>query len=286
MGCEDCPKGTYVWNPCDGERQAECVPCANDSYTEWRNTLRTCLPCKHCPDINHLEVEQRCRADKDTQCRCMKGFYCSDRECERCSRVKSCVPGTGAVEKPTARSDTVCTACEPGFFNNQTDAETPCRAHTRCEAGRLVKAGTPVSDAVCEPHVCNTHWLLPASLLTLAVVIVFVFVVFIVWMVKCRSKSSGRSPKLDREHPVLTPDIILQHPSELHNQDYAACVPLTPTVYTAANDCTCEYENDGSSLPTMPASLEQPIFKTRYCGDDPAPSCCQSEPQEDEWPGS
>uniref|UniRef100_A0AAY4A3Y1 Uncharacterized protein n=1 Tax=Denticeps clupeoides TaxID=299321 RepID=A0AAY4A3Y1_9TELE len=87
--------------------------------------------------FNHLEVEQRCRADKDTQCRCMKGFYCSDRECERCSRVKSCVPGTGAPHD--------------GWMN----AETPCRAHTRCEAGRLVKAGTPVSDAVCEPHVCS-----------------------------------------------------------------------------------------------------------------------------------
>ncbi|KAL0171789.1 hypothetical protein M9458_032100, partial [Cirrhinus mrigala] len=48
----------------------------------------------------NMEIVKECEADKNTECRCKPGYFCthkSDSQCDYCSPVTMCPPGKGVT---------------------------------------------------------------------------------------------------------------------------------------------------------------------------------------------
>ncbi|XP_062394124.1 tumor necrosis factor receptor superfamily member 1B [Sardina pilchardus] len=298
MGCNNkqCPKGQYLL-----ESTCECTDCPDGQFTDVENGLHRCLTCQECNSMNTKE-KSSCKKDQNTVCVCQERFYCTERDpgpvCAHCALRNQCEAGQGAVNVGTP-GNTICKPCQPGHFNNVTSYNSRCLPHTNCTAlGREVKTpGTLIADAECGNHMCTypAHlWMLPAGLWLGLIIsaIIAIIAAYAYWKVKRQSKHpvSAADEMIVRFSPA-TPD-ILPPPNELYKNECTETQPLNHcAVETSSISCDCTVECDGPGSPTM-TSPTSPMRLTPLAppggvaGDSIVSTVCQSEPQEDEWPGA
>lgn len=51
--------------------------------------------------VNNLMTDVDCEADRNTQCKCKPGYYCThlnDNQCEHCDPITLCPPGKGVTK--------------------------------------------------------------------------------------------------------------------------------------------------------------------------------------------
>ncbi|KAJ8005197.1 hypothetical protein DPEC_G00144130 [Dallia pectoralis] len=299
--CDFCPKGQYARTQCTGSEKTKCKVCPHELYTDVSNILSQCLSCRVCYPNNNQRVLAECMASSDRQCECVTGFYCRDDGCEHCLHVKVCPMGSGVLTPATGRNDTVCAPCPHGTFSNVTDALTKCRPHTSCAAmGKEIKiAGTDRVDVVCGDFLSGCPWILPASLWAgLAVTLLVFILIGIYWRSKRQSyitdssdvdMSKGTallpfpSPKLN--YPIKCWSENQETPDEKGTEPH-----FLNTAVIQINDCMsrCLVEADGTTVsiePSEPVSLpdHSTIHHNRI---NIGLTSSQSEPQEDEWPGT
>ncbi|XP_031431488.1 tumor necrosis factor receptor superfamily member 3 isoform X2 [Clupea harengus] len=196
MGCDKCPKGEYMVTDCSTlKNSTNCARCPKNHYTEGDNNLLKCIVCKDCSSAEHLREKTSCLPDRDVQCECEEGFYCTDPKavsCTHCEVRTKCRPGQGAV-KFGASEDTSCEPCPQGTFSNVT-GYSPCRPHTNCEGQEVKQKGTDITDAVCDKPLCSTphgYWLLPAGLWVGLIVSALIIAAYFYWKAKRRSRHTG-----------------------------------------------------------------------------------------------
>ncbi|XP_041123411.1 tumor necrosis factor receptor superfamily member 6 [Polyodon spathula] len=115
--CKMCVAGQKLNEDCTTEHgYPTCEQCPLGTYTSHPNYLTACEACKIC-DINDGLVEELpCSNISNTECRCVKGFYCGVKTdcshctpCQKCSNSeieeKECTPTSNTVCKPRAESD-------------------------------------------------------------------------------------------------------------------------------------------------------------------------------------
>ncbi|XP_017555984.1 tumor necrosis factor receptor superfamily member 1A isoform X1 [Pygocentrus nattereri] len=87
--CRECPAGQYLLS-CH-----ECSSCTEGSYTSQVNRESTCHPCfKNCVAAFHMQVVKACSNASDVVCRCMDGFFCSEKDrytdhCIQCEPIQT-----------------------------------------------------------------------------------------------------------------------------------------------------------------------------------------------------
>ncbi|KFV08228.1 Tumor necrosis factor receptor superfamily member 10B, partial [Tauraco erythrolophus] len=103
------PAGTYVEKHCEEQNgSSTCSPCRGDEYVEYPNDFHKCLGCQVCRE-DQVEL-RRCQADRNTQCVCRNGTFCSpDHPCEMCQKCRSRCPEDQVEQAPcTPHSDRQC----------------------------------------------------------------------------------------------------------------------------------------------------------------------------------
>ncbi|XP_010867504.1 tumor necrosis factor receptor superfamily member 5 [Esox lucius] len=299
--CKCCPKGQYVQTECDSSRETTCAKCPHDTYAAGLNYMNQCLPCRFCNGANNQRVLTECKASSDRQCECVTGFYCADQGCDHCLQVDTCPLGYGVLNRATRWNNTVCVPCQNGTYSNVTDALTPCQPHTRCEAlRREVKvAGTDKADAVCGDFLSECPWILPASLWAGLAVSLLIFILISYWRAKRPSYSpANSSDKCIPVKPAFPPFPLaeLNFPTECYSQYHERQDEKGPephflnTDVIQINDCMshCLLETDGPTIsitPSEPVSQPDPST-TEHNRINIGLTSSQSEPQEDEWPGT
>ncbi|XP_036444970.1 tumor necrosis factor receptor superfamily member 5 [Colossoma macropomum] len=284
--CDFCPKGTYVSTDCTNSSKTKCKTCPHEHYTEEKNYMHDCLPCKQCHPENQI-VLKPCQQHNDRQCGCKEGFFCSSGSpghCEHCLALTVCPPGKGVSVQFTSHSDTTCSPCAPGTFSDVEDYKTPCHNHTNCEElGRhLLTPGTATTDAKCGDVIQNCPWMISTGLLVgLIMTIVICFVVALLyWRTKRKSQQTVRTSE-SFIPPVLPPDII-KHPRSPEQPFFHR-----DEIFSNTDDCCLDC--DGVTLTTLTASEKYAYSASQCeCGgfNTSDPFILQSEPQEDEWPGA
>ncbi|NXJ89014.1 TR10B factor, partial [Corythaixoides concolor] len=85
-----------------------CSPCREDEYVEYPNDFHKCLGCRVCRE-DQVELS-RCKADRNTQCVCRNGTFCSpDHPCEMCQKCQPRCPEDKVEQAPcTPHSDRQC----------------------------------------------------------------------------------------------------------------------------------------------------------------------------------
>ncbi|XP_077072301.1 tumor necrosis factor receptor superfamily member 5 [Siphateles boraxobius] len=286
MGEVKCPKGKYLDATCNATSVPECKTCPRDTFTDEENNMKQCRACRECTSNSNLEMVKECEADKNTECKCKRGYYCtqiSDSHCDHCSPVSKCPPGKGVAKHYTFQSNTVCRSCPEGTYSDVEDYDSSCKNHTSCEdLGRNIEVpGTSNSDVVCGPiKTCTTScsWVLPASLwagiiVTALIVLLVLFIMY--WRNKHQSKRSEIC--LRPISPELPPD-ILKYPADFDMEKCAECDKHKDENYTDVDSIQC----DGVISMKMSENYSQPTAANKYT-DSSYHSLYQSQPQESEW---
>ncbi|XP_067304544.1 tumor necrosis factor receptor superfamily member 5 isoform X2 [Pseudorasbora parva] len=243
------------------------------------------VKCRKCPKGSNLEMVKECKADKNTECKCKVGYYCtqqSDFYCDHCIPVSKCPPGKGVDIQHTNLKDTVCAPCPKGTYSDVEDFVSRCKNHTRCDDfnRNLDVPGTSKSDVVCgdfKPCATSCSWLLPASLWTgivVTVVIVFLVLFIMYWRNKRHSQISEIS--LSPVSPVLPPD-ILKYPADFDLEKCAKCDKHKAESYT---DMDSSIQCDGV-MPMLSEKYTESTAANGYTGS--TYHLYQSQPQESEW---
>ncbi|XDV40457.1 hypothetical protein PO909_009541 [Leuciscus waleckii] len=287
MGELKCPKGKYLDTKCNATSDPVCVTCPRHTFTDQENNMKECRACRECTSNSNLEMVKECEPDKNTECKCKQGYYCthrSDSHCDHCKIVSTCPPGKGVTSQHTFQSDTVCSPCLKGTYSDVEDYLSSCKNHTRCEdLGRdILSPGTSKSDAVCGPiKTCTTScsWVLPASLwagIIVTVLIVFLVLFIMYWRNKHQSKRSEIS--LSPNSPVLPPD-ILKYPADFDMERCVECDKHKAENYT---DMESSIQCDGVMSMMMSEKYCQSTAANGYTDSTHQP-LYQSQPQESEW---
>ncbi|XP_064897036.1 tumor necrosis factor receptor superfamily member 10A isoform X2 [Columba livia] len=107
--CKMCPAGTYVTEHCvEPNGTSKCLPCNKSEYIEYPNGFHRCFGCRTCRE-DQVELSP-CRADRNTQCACKPGTFCSpDHSCEMCQKCRPrCPQGEVELAPCTPHSDRQC----------------------------------------------------------------------------------------------------------------------------------------------------------------------------------
>lgn len=304
--CKGCPKGQYVQSPCQGSKTTVCQPCPHGQFLDDTNFLTVCRRCRPCHSDSRLMLVGECKADRDRQCKCVKGYYCTDSRCSHCRSVSTCPAGFGVTTPSDGLRNTVCQKCPEGQYNNVRDSVTPCLNHTRCEdLGMQTRTpGTKHSNCHCVAGELRYHWVLPACLwVGFILTVLFIGYGYFCWRVKQKSKKKVPTQELHANDVVLNlPNLI----PAVHNQP---CNGESHALYSSGQQCDSDFhsavmtsacpvevhhplktedlECDGPGVPTV-TSLDhfyRSAAKTEEGKDFPL-SPCQSQPQEDEWCGT
>ncbi|XP_030641339.1 tumor necrosis factor receptor superfamily member 5 [Chanos chanos] len=281
--CTRCQKGHYVQTFCTKNSATKCNVCPRGQYTEADNLLDKCRLCKPCSKENRQVIESPCEADRNTVCRCQRGYYCADEECLHCTLVKDCEVGHGVRSKPQWNKDTVCERCPKGTYSNVTDSTSPCLKFTSCEElGRhTLFPGNSTTDVKCGDFIhCKPgcHWALPAGLWAgLVVTCLLVVIGIICWKLKRRSKKSEVCSE-----SIYTPDLLYQVNCDLGECYKDPSLTKTDETRTSTKDdaCTCFVTK---SIHPAPADFNQGAAAIESDGPVTDQSFYPSQPQEDEW---
>lgn len=273
---------------CNATSNTVCKTCPRRTFIDQENNLSQCRACRECSSTSNMEMVKECEEDKNTECRCKPGYYCthmSESHCDNCSPVSKCPPGKGVAFHHTFLKNTVCRPCLEGTYSDVDDYVSGCKNYTSCDdLGRHVKElGTSQSDVVCGPFKASCSWLLPASLwagIVITAVIIFLILFIIYWRNKCQSKTLEIS--LRHVSPVLPPD-ILKYPADCDVEKHAECQQLAHLVEKYP-DMDSSIQSDGF-LPTLTVSEKymSSMAANGYTDSITSHSNYQSEPQESEW---
>ncbi|KAK7147184.1 hypothetical protein R3I94_009892 [Phoxinus phoxinus] len=253
--------------------------------------MEKCRACRECTSNSNLVMVKKCEADKNTECKCKQGYYCSqtsDFHCDHCNPVATCPPGKGVARPYTYQTDTVCSPCPAGTYSDVNDYVSSCKNYTSCDdLGRNIEdPGTSVSDVVCGPiQTCrpttSCSWVLPASLwagIVVTALIVFLVLFIMYWRNKHQSKRSEIS--LSPISPVLPPD-ILKYPADFDMEKCAECDKHKAENYT---DMDSSIQCDGVMPMMMSEKYSQSTAANGYTDSHSTyHSLYQSQPQESEW---
>ncbi|KAL7874813.1 hypothetical protein SRHO_G00057830 [Serrasalmus rhombeus] len=144
--CSLCPPGTHMRAPCTRSEPTECLPCPSGHYTQYRNYLHRCLPCRAPCEHNQRE-RHACTPTSDRECECAPFHYWRADQCVRHTR---CGPGFGAKRTGTTHTDTECDRCPPGTFSEDNSMYAKCKPHTGCSDSLFkVFRGTSWHDDMC-----------------------------------------------------------------------------------------------------------------------------------------
>ncbi|XP_051865845.1 tumor necrosis factor receptor superfamily member 14-like [Pristis pectinata] len=157
-----------------------------------------CLRCRAC-DPDHGEVEQSpCTPSTPTTCSCAPGFVCSNLSpevgCLSCTR-DPCPAGQGVSKAGNDSWGSWCEPCAQGTFSSSPSQE-PCTPWTKCGDRGLqtLRAGSPVSDAVCGREEIST---LQTLAVALSGAVVGSLLLATVYVVRRRGFLLLRAEKLD-----------------------------------------------------------------------------------------
>ncbi|XP_026139713.1 tumor necrosis factor receptor superfamily member 3-like [Carassius auratus] len=286
--CSKCPKGKYVFASCNATSETVCKTCPRRTFIDQENSLTQCIACRECSSTSNMEMVKECEEDKNTECRCKLGYYCthiSDSHCDNCSPVSTCPPGQGVAFHHTFEKNTECVPCPEGTYSDVDDYISSCKNYTSCDdLGRHVKVpGTSQSDVVCGQFKAPCSWLLPASLWA-GIVITAIIIVMILFIIYWRNKRQSKRLEISLRHvsPVLPPD-ILKHPADCDVEKQAEHQQCTHLVgkYT---DMDSSIQCDGFSQPLTVSETYRPSAAANgYTDSITCHSNYQSEPQESEW---
>ncbi|KAK2902889.1 hypothetical protein QQF64_010246 [Cirrhinus molitorella] len=288
--CSKCPKGTYMRSCNATTLHPVCEVCPRRTFIDQENHMSQCLPCKECSSKN-MERVKECEADKNTECRCLLGYYCehkSESQCDHCSPVSMCPPGKGVTSHHTLETDTVCRTCPSGTYSDVNDYISSCKNYTNCDdLGREIKsAGTSQTDVECgnfKPCTTSCSWLLPASLWT-GIVITAIIVFLILFIIYWRNKRQSKRLEISLNHisPVLPPD-ILKYPAECDVEKHAECQQLTHLVGNYPDMASSIQCDEFMPTMTMSEKYNHSAAANGYTDSITCHSTYQSEPQESEW---
>ncbi|XP_061675802.1 tumor necrosis factor receptor superfamily member 5 isoform X2 [Syngnathoides biaculeatus] len=288
--CDRCPAGKFVRADCDHSRQTQCDDCGRERYTATRNHLTSCLLCKLCSASDNQMTEKECKADQDTVCKCVSGFYCNGHACDHCLPATSCPSGSGVKVQTSKANDTICAPCVNGTYSNVFDSHSPCQTHTRCEdLGRVLKtAGTSTADAICGEFKSDCPWLLPAGLwlgFVLTVLIVLVVLGLMCWTAKRKSHKMARPnfpPDMTRTLPVS-----LLGPPPQTDKTFDQCQKSDAT---EACQFTLLNLDESAVIGVTEHHIDLPLTLitnlSGYHNGTDVYDRNHSEPQEDEWCGT
>ncbi|NXD87702.1 TR10B factor, partial [Halcyon senegalensis] len=87
---------------------SKCSRCNENEFIKYPNDFLKCLGCQICRE-DQVELSP-CRADRNTQCVCKNGTFCSpDHPCEMCQKCRSrCPEGEVELVPCTPHSDSLC----------------------------------------------------------------------------------------------------------------------------------------------------------------------------------
>ncbi|XP_035238805.1 tumor necrosis factor receptor superfamily member 5 [Anguilla anguilla] len=209
--CGMCPPGTRMSADASCE-DPNCIPCGEHEYQPDYTQEKKCQLQPFCdPNMNFDQVPPD--PTKRLSCTCKSGHHCSSEECLTCVPHTACKPGEGVLKTGTRSSDTVCQACEPGTFSNETSVKH-CREWTKCEekTHRIKTSGTPTSDVECEEIRPNLGLAvgLPVCILLIAVAVAVVVAVVFYRSKKDRNYLKNifkkKNPGDMKHGPLMQPD--------------------------------------------------------------------------------
>ncbi|XP_050987226.1 tumor necrosis factor receptor superfamily member 5 [Labeo rohita] len=285
-----CPKGKYMVS-CNTTSQTVCEVCPRRTFIDEENNLSRCRACRECSSSSNMEKAKECEADKNTECRCKTGYFCtheSDSHCDHCIPVGTCPPGKGVTTYHTFKTNTICGHCPEGTYSDVDDYISSCKNFTSCDdLGRVLKTpGTSQSDVVCgdfKPCVAPCSWLLPASLWS-GVVITSLLVFLILFLIYWRNRHHSKKLEISLNHisPVLPPD-ILKYPADCDVEKHAECQQLTHLVGNYPDmDSSIQCDEFLPTI-TMSEKYSHSAAANGYTDSIMCHSTYQSEPQESEW---
>ncbi|XP_078741899.1 uncharacterized protein LOC144955601 [Lampetra fluviatilis] len=130
--CNKCHAGEYMLSACSGAgARTQCAACGHGTHTAIPNYSKHCVHCSRC-ETGLAQVELRaCSTTTDTQCGCPPRHYryCQEMSCKtfKCVACNTCQPGFQVAAECGGRSDTVCSVCPRGFYNDGSYTECqPC----------------------------------------------------------------------------------------------------------------------------------------------------------------
>ncbi|XP_043116551.1 tumor necrosis factor receptor superfamily member 5 [Puntigrus tetrazona] len=286
--CRTCPKGKYMFASCNATSDTVCKICPRRTFIDQENKLSQCRACRECSIANNMEMEKECKEDKNTECKCKPGYYCthiSESHCDNCTPVSKCPPGKGVAFHYTFKTNTVCIPCPVGTYSDVDDYISSCKNFTSCDnLGRHLEVpGTTKSDVVCGQFKSSCSWMLPASLWA-GIATTSLIIFLILFKIYSRNKRQSKRLEISLSHisPVLPPD-ILKYPADCDVEKHAECQQLTQLVGKYP-EMDSSIQSDGF-LPTLRVSEKyRPSGAANgYTGSFTSHSNYQSEPQESEW---
>uniref|UniRef100_A0A8C0FQU2 TNFR-Cys domain-containing protein n=1 Tax=Bubo bubo TaxID=30461 RepID=A0A8C0FQU2_BUBBB len=91
-----------------------------------------------------------CQTTGDNDCRCRRGYSCTDSACLYCEKLPDCAEGEELVKLGILDFTFKCKPCETGTYSDVVNGW--CRNWTDCESSGFitVKRGNSTHDAICD----------------------------------------------------------------------------------------------------------------------------------------
>ncbi|XP_074501492.1 tumor necrosis factor receptor superfamily member 6-like [Sebastes fasciatus] len=109
LTCCLCGAGLHLESHCiKSQTYGGCKACDQGEFSSHPTSQTSCDLCKSCLQISAaLEVDEPCKPDADTKCRCKKGHFCVTEICITCVPCEEC-GDVGIKVACTDRNNTVC----------------------------------------------------------------------------------------------------------------------------------------------------------------------------------
>ncbi|XP_072537623.1 tumor necrosis factor receptor superfamily member 5-like isoform X2 [Salminus brasiliensis] len=172
--CPMCSAGTVVLRDCLGDFSTSCKPCTRGTFMNNPNGFKNCFQCKSCDSEQGLYVSQMCTETSNTVCDILDGYYCTENPASECSfalKHRHCSPGEEIKAPGTKTLDTVCEACQSGYYS---PLGINCIKWTDCSVRNQVqdKEGSSVQDVQCKSKPRERNGLIACTVLSLVLLIV------------------------------------------------------------------------------------------------------------------
>ncbi|NWI67970.1 TR10B factor, partial [Todus mexicanus] len=179
---------------------SKCAPCNESEFIEYPNDFAKCLGCQMCRE-DQVELSP-CRADRNTQCACKNGTFCSpDHPCEMCQKCRPrCPKGEVELAPCTPHGDRQC--------GPPTSTSSGSSGKWGAAGGGGTGRGAEVGAAEEESRSSSSYVLFVSSALGNLIAIVVVAVVVTLFAVgccfwRCYSRQSPGERWVSSEGPGL-----------------------------------------------------------------------------------